>query len=94
MRGSTRREAAAARLERDRAREAERLEDEVEQLMRRRRALKARIQRLSQPLDVPGLVARAEKGEELAQTEWATIAVEDPAAYNDLFEGRKAGAAA
>jgi hypothetical protein len=76
-----------ARWQRDRDREADRIEADIEHLDRNRKRMAATARRLRGELNVDALVALAEQGTgELTQAELAVVAAERPDAFNDVFE--------
>ena len=77
-----------ARWERDREKEAERLEADLGHLAREEKRMRRTAGRLRGPLDVDELVVLAKRGEELTQAELAVLATEAPDTYNEVFERR------
>jgi hypothetical protein len=75
-----------ARWERDREREADTIEADVEHLDRSRKQMVATARRLRASLDVDQLVVLANRGEELTQAELGVLAAEKPDIYNEVFE--------
>ena len=76
-----------ARWQRDRDREANQIEADIEHLDRNRKRMAATARRLRGELNVDALVDLAKQGKgELTQAELAVVAAERPDVFNDVFE--------
>jgi hypothetical protein len=83
---STRSDLQRSRHERDREREADKIEADIGHLDRSRKKMVATARRLRASLDVDQLVVLAGRGEELTQAETAVLAAERPDVFNEVFE--------